>query len=145
MKHVAHGSGVRHPLSGLIEDRARETRIGGRFRQISSLLRTVVVVASHLIVLRHRSLVRELRLLVGLWNILGKPKLVDIVLVSRQIVGKRHLLRSIHVPAGHIHHAFIGSKVSHSEGTAQWGLRSSTLHWHAMVKVGGIVPPWGSH
>lgn len=141
MKHVAHGSGVRHPLSGLVEDRARETRIGGRFRQISSLLRTVVVVASHLVVLRHRGVVRKLRLLVCLWHILRNPELVDVLLVCRQIVGEGHLVLSVHVTAGHVHHGIAGSDVGHSECAAQWGSRSSTLHWDAMVIVGMLVPP----
>lgn len=141
VEHIGHGGRVRHALSGLGKDWTRQARVGGRFGQISSLLRTVVVVASHLVVLRHRGVVRKLGLLVCLWHILRNPELVDVLLVCRQIVGEGHLVLSVHVTAGHVHHGIAGSDVGHSECAAQWGSRSSTLHWEAMVIVGMLVPP----
>lgn len=145
MEHVGHRGGVRNPLSGLSKDWTRQARVGSRFRQISCLLRTVIVVASHLVVLRHRGLVRKLRLLVCLWHILRDPQLVDILFVSRKIVGEGHLLLSVHITAGHVHHAVARSEIGHSKSAAQWSRRSSALHWEAVVIVGGLVPPRGSH
>lgn len=143
--HIGHGCRIRHPLSGLVKDWTRQARVRGRFRQISSLLRTVVVVASHLVVLRHRGLVWKLGLLVCLWHILRNPELFDVLVESGKIVGERHLILSVHVTAGHIHHAVARSEIGHSECTAQWCSRGSTLHWKAVVIVGMLMPPRGSH
>lgn len=101
--HIRHGSRVGHPLSGLVEDWARKTRVGRRLGQISSLLGTVVVVASHLVVLRHRCLVRERLFMVGLGHVLGNPELLDIFIVTRQVLGDGHLFLAVHVAAGHTH------------------------------------------
>lgn len=101
----------------------------------------MVVVASHLVVLRHRGLVRKLGLLVCLWHILRNPELVDVLVECREIVGEGHLVLSVHVTAGHIHHTVARGEIGHSECAAQWCSRSSTLHWKAVVIVGMLVPP----
>lgn len=71
--------------------------------------------------------------------------MVDVLLICRKIVGEGHLVLSVHVTARHVHHAVTGSEIGHSECAAQWGSRSSTLHRKAVVIVGMLMPPGGSH
>lgn len=143
MQHVRHGNRVGKTTLGLVEDGTRQAGVGGRFWQVRGLLWTVVVVAAHGVILRHGRLVWEVVGLVeSLGNILRDPELVDVLIVSRQVLGRDgHLFLAFHVSIWHAH-AVGRCQVRHLERTAQWSRRSATFHRETVV-LASFVPTGG--
>lgn len=86
VEHVGHGDGVGHPLR-LVEDGTGQARIGCRLGKESTLLRAVMVVASHGVILRHWCVVREGGLFECLGHVLWEEKLFDILIIAGKVVG----------------------------------------------------------
>lgn len=110
----------------MMEDGARQARVGGRFREIRSGV-VAVVAAKHWRILVHgrRAWQSMDMVIVGLGNIRGEPELIRVLVIRRQEVCNRHAILPIQAAVWWQTHVLVRGHTGETE-VAAYGCRSGT-------------------
>lgn len=118
----------------MMENGARQARVGGRFREIRSGV-VAVVAAKHGWILVHGRWAWESMdmVIVGLGNIRGEPELIRVLVIRGQEIRHRHAILSIQAAVWWQTHVLVRGHTGDTE-VAAYGCRSGT----SLVSVAGV-------